>query len=204
MSRTLSKPLDKSVHKEFLEQGAGIKRTYTMWSRKERAYLKKYAKTKSIKQLAKELGKTESSVTSQLYLMRKNHKKYSSLNIWTKEEDEFLVKNYGTLKNAEIGKKLGRTATAVQIRYSNLKCKGKLKEFSTAEQLQLTFNEPIKAPIKQVDVPIEPEKVEMKAPKTDSKEVSGKKESNIGQAFLIGLTILNTLILSWIAFSNIH
>ena len=195
MTGTLSWPLNQKVYQEALNaKTPQVKKTYTSWSSKERAYLKKFASTKTIKQLAKELGKTESSITSQLYIMRKKLKKTprkaTPIVLWTMEEDKFLAENYGKMKNAEIGEKLGRTAVAVQIRYSNLKCKGKLEKLCTPKQVEVTPK----------PVQIKKETPKKKVIKAQITKV--KKESNKSQALMIGLTILNTIILSWILFSS--
>ena len=102
MAETMNWPLNQKAYQDALNAATSkTKKTYSLWSRKERAYLKKFAKTKTVKQLAKELGKTEASVTSQLYLLRKkkgSFKKGTQPAVWTKKEDRVLIENYGKMK----------------------------------------------------------------------------------------------------------
>ena len=186
MQEKLEWPLDQKAYKKALD-----KKTYTLWSRKEKAHLKKYASIKSVKELAKELGKTESAVSSQIYLMKKKKQNYSSSSIWTKAEEAYVVENYGKKKNAEIGKKLGRTAVAVQLRYSVIKRSGRLSEYLKTQQMTTNLETP-KGKVKALHKKA-PERRIVKAP---------EKQIDKIQIFTVTFTIINTIILSWILFSS--
>ena len=203
MTGKLSYPLNQKVYEDALKGASSTKKTRTSWNRSEISYLKKNAKSKTYEEMAAALGKTKDSIASMLYKMRKNKEKFTNLKLWSKEDDKFLAMNYGTMKREEIAKKLGRTAVAVQIRFSVLNRTGKLVELTEPKQLKINFNK--KASKKAAQPEVKEIKVEEASKVPVVKEVpvlKNKKESDKGQAFMIGLTILNTIILSWILFSS--
>lgn len=78
------------------------------WTKEEVEFLKNNRENLTVKELATELNRTESSVTHKL----------KSLNLrvssfWTKEEDDFLKENFLVLSYAEIAEKLNRSREAV-------------------------------------------------------------------------------------------
>ena len=196
MTERLSWPLNQKVYEKALKESPSLKgpKTRTNWSRKDLSYLKKHAGVKSYKEIALELGKTQDAIASMIYKMKKGDKRFFNISNWTKEEDKYLVNNYGTFKNEELGKKLGRSAAAVQIRYSVLKKKGAIKELLESRQMKINFK-----------TPVENKKVETskgkKAQPSASMPDSEGKEVNVANAVLIGLTILNTLALTFMLLS---
>lgn len=56
---------------------------------------------------------------------------------WTKEDDRFIINNYGKMSDKEIGLKLGKSMDSIKVRRSTLKKKGvfikKYKPSSTGE-----------------------------------------------------------------------
>lgn len=153
---------------------------YENWNSKDLKFLKANASTMPVKELAKALGRTENAVRSQIYAI-KNGLRNSSGNqfkLWTTEEEKFLLENVGKLKNKELAKALGRTEVAIKLHSSYLKNKVK---------------DTVKTSCK---------KNQVKNAITSTKESKVNKGNRV-QAFLVGFTILNTILLSYVLLSSL-
>ena len=152
---------------------------YENGNNKALKFLKSNYSTIPVKELAKILGRTENAIRSQIYVI-KNELRINTKNksrLWTKEEEKFLLENVGKLKNKDIAKALGRTEVAITLRSSYLKNKVKntIKTSCKKNQVKNTIS---------------------------STKESKVNKGNRVQAFLIGFTILNTILLSYVLLSN--
>ena len=85
------------------------------WTQKEDDFLREN-KNIETPALAEALGRTTTSINNRFHTLgiRRGYKH------WLVEEDEYLVDNYSTMTNKEIGKKLDRTWSSVQQRAAKL------------------------------------------------------------------------------------
>lgn len=89
------------------------------WTRKEKQFLKENRKTMTNQQIADELGRSINGVQNMIGKM-KIQKKRGGHNFWTDTEDNTVRLNYGKFSCEDIGRAIGRTAHAVQLRASML------------------------------------------------------------------------------------
>lgn len=86
------------------------------WQDWEIKYLKDNWNKKDIQTIANDLKRTYGSIYNKARALNLGPSKVQSKKLWTKEEEEFLETNWGTLSMKTIAEKLNRTPTAVQIR----------------------------------------------------------------------------------------
>lgn len=98
----------------------------TRWKEEETTYLIANYKKLTRNEMAKHLGKSRGVVDSKLSKLFKEGRIKRSTRTWTKEEDDFVIKNYKTLKPKEIAKELGIDAVKVRAHIAVLKYAGKL------------------------------------------------------------------------------
>lgn len=85
------------------------------WSDKETDYLKKNYKNRTLKQISKELNRTERSVYGKFWRLNLKTRKH-----WSQEEEEYLEDSLGRLSVSSIARQLCRTKNAIYAKISEL------------------------------------------------------------------------------------
>lgn len=130
MNRSVSSIKHKAQRLNLLGERKLVRNPYAKdWTVEEEQYLINN-KTKSIEQLANELGRTKNSVLAKFTRLglRKPYHKF-----WTKKEDLYLENNIGVKTYAEIGKKLKRTPRSCAARANKLHLESFDREYSAAD-----------------------------------------------------------------------
>lgn len=107
--------------KEAVKKEASNKR-YKAWTKKEEQIVKEEFNSTSIKQLAKQLGRTENAIKTRAYTLgliisEENRPRTK----WTQEEIDYIKKNVKNKTYEEIGEYLGRSSAAIASKASSLK-----------------------------------------------------------------------------------
>lgn len=115
---------------------------------KELLYGLYFKKGKSHKEIAEELNVSTSMVSR--YFIKYGFK---SRKAWTKDEIKFLEEKYGILSFKTIGKRLGRTPEAIQVKAKRMKLGGifNTSEYLTASELARSLNVDNKAIIRWIE-----------------------------------------------------
>lgn len=97
------------------------------WNKEENDYLIKNSSMKTIEEMSIELNRTIRSVRGQLGRIGISLREIKNIEYveWSKEEDDYLTKNYYKMTVKEISKKLNRTEYATRSRKNKLKLNNK-------------------------------------------------------------------------------
>lgn len=87
------------------------------WTEKEDQFLRDSVKTKSVKEIAAELGKSANSVYKRIKVLNLKEPAYRK---WTAEEDEYLINTYGKYELERIAKYLDRNKESLMRRLHRL------------------------------------------------------------------------------------
>ena len=123
-------PLEKSIKpkvskEDELEQEIPKEKekpiyNYKPWNRTEDDFIKINHDKMNIEEIAQRLGRTEASIRNRIYKLNPNKGTYGRHKNWTKEDIDYLKKNYSEMTNKDIGKALNRSEGAVSNKAFNL------------------------------------------------------------------------------------
>ena len=130
---------ESSIRSKFQDLGISLKRDKRNWSKcrvasrnsfwteEKLQYVKDQVMTRSISDVAKEIGKSESTVASKLKregFNIKEHRGYVTKipkpNAWTQKEIAYLKRHAGKKTSIEIAKKINRSRLAVKVKATRL------------------------------------------------------------------------------------
>jgi transposase len=86
------------------------------WTMEDKNYLRNHYPGTSVKELAKTLNRTESSIYNKIMDLQISQKKKA----WTEKETEYIKQNYHTMDTETIAETLGRSREAVRLKANHL------------------------------------------------------------------------------------
>lgn len=98
------------------------------WTSEDEQYLRDNYDKCTVEDIASYLKRTPHAVRSKAKKMNMHREKTANPSLWKEEEEEYLKKYYLNTSAAEIGKKLGKTATAVKKKAGKLGLKPEKRE----------------------------------------------------------------------------
>ncbi len=138
-----------------------------IWSKFEDKILIENYKKCSIKTLSKELNRTLISVQQRIIYLKNSGKIYKEKHktTYSREENEYIIKNHNIKTIEEISKKLDRTPIAINQQIIRLKSSGKIVEKLTIKEvlkeLMITKKDILKNRILNYEVLLIAEKLEI-------------------------------------------
>ena len=138
-----------------------------IWIESEDKYLIEHHDKYPVEKLSEKLNRTFISIQQRIIYLKKTGKihKEKHKTYYTKEENEYLIKNYNIKTMEEMSEELGRTFLAIKQQITRLKAGGKITEKATLKEvlkeLMITKKDVLKNQILSYEILIIAEKLEI-------------------------------------------